>query len=550
MEFSYDLPFNLHPLVRANEVVLVYMDDVSHKELGQAYDQPWDRSLHARLLDRLKASQARAVVFDILFSESDAAPAKDQELARAMSSFGKVVVGVDTTLVERSGAAPFEQILYPDKDLEKAVAGQGLVALPQSPDFVIRQHAPERNDLAESIPTLAWSAAQVVGAKVVNDAKARRQPRWLNYYGPPGWLPNVSYSQALDPAGTPAGFFSNKVVFVGAQQTADFTGKGKDEYRTPYLWQAAWAPGVEVHAYMFLNLLRRDWLTRLPTPWELLLLGALGALAGISLARFQPIRAVLLALGAMALVVITAILASWQAQIWFAWIIAVIQFAVAGSWSVVFNSIRLHYEKLLAEEEKKRLAAESKLLEEQKRLLSESLEKHLSHALAQEVIKRPELLKPETRPRPISILFSDIEGYSKLSAMKNDEDLAKALNRYYESALACVHETGGTVVKLMGDAIFAIWNAPLDQANHQEHACRAAWLLQERLDRFDAEERDLSMRTRIGVHCGEAQVGNIGSSSRFDFTAIGHNVNLAARLEGLNKYLGTQLLITAEISAP
>jgi adenylate cyclase len=105
-------------------------------------------------------------------------------------------------------------------------------------------------------------------------------------------------------------------------------------------------------------------------------------------------------------------------------------------------------------------------------------------------------------------------------------------------------------MKLIGDAIFAIWNAPQDQPNHQERACRAALLLNAQLIHFDATHRSLPLRTRVGLHCGTVYVGNIGSSARFDYTAIGESVNMASRLEGLNKYLGTNVLATRDICKP
>jgi adenylate cyclase len=126
-------------------------------------------------------------------------------------------------------------------------------------------------------------------------------------------------------------------------------------------------------------------------------------------------------------------------------------------------------------------------------------------------------------------------------------DLVQLLNNYYEAAIGCIHQTNGTVVNLVGDAILAIWNAPQSQPDHQERACRAALLLNEQLVHFEAASTNLPLRTRIGLHTGNVCVGNIGSSTRFDFTAIGDDVNMASRLEGLNKHLGTNILATREI---
>jgi adenylate cyclase len=130
-----------------------------------------------------------------------------------------------------------------------------------------------------------------------------------------------------------------------------------------------------------------------------------------------------------------------------------------------------------------------------------------------------------------------------------DSDLlARVMNAYFENAVThCIHETDGTVVKFIGDAIFAIWNAPEKQANHQELAVRGALLLRDQVTRSADGPAGVKLHTRIGLHCGVANVGNFGSSTRIDYTAIGENINLASRMEGLYKYLGTTLLATGDI---
>jgi len=124
------------------------------------------------------------------------------------------------------------------------------------------------------------------------------------------------------------------------------------------------------------------------------------------------------------------------------------------------------------------------------------------------------------------------------------DELARLMNAYFQSAVShCIFETDGTVVKYIGDAIFAFWNAPEPQGDHAFLACDAA-LRFRALPAQIANGRELV--TRIGLHTGVANVGNFGSDRRVDYTAIGENINLASRMEGLNKYLGTSVLITAD----
>jgi adenylate cyclase len=144
----------------------------------------------------------------------------------------------------------------------------------------------------------------------------------------------------------------------------------------------------------------------------------------------------------------------------------------------------------------------------------------------------------------LTILFSDIAGFTSISEGMDPDELAKLMNQYFQSAVDdCIHSTEGTIVKYIGDAIFAFWNAPDPQDDHCYRAAEAAL-------RFRAQDKHefngKKVITRIGLHTGEANVGNFGSTTRVDYTAFGENINLASRMEGLNKYLGTRVLMTGD----
>jgi len=281
-----------------------------------------------------------------------------------------------------------------------------------------------------------------------------------------------------------------------------------------------------VHATATLNLLRRNWLTRVPALLEAAVVMLVAFLSGIRLVRVQPLASTLGAAGGILIVSLTAILLSWEFNLWFAW--AIPAFTIFAAWvcSIVYTSVNLHI---------------------QKRLLEDSLAAHLSPKLVRRLIQEPALRQQGGYQQEISILFSDIANFSKVSECLSSDDLVRLMNKYFDASLNCIHQHDGTVVKLIGDAIFAIWNAPVEQPTHREHACRAALSLRDQLVKFDADRGTLPLRTRIGLHAGTASVGNIGSSTRFDYTALGENINLASRLEGLNKYLGTDVLVSREV---
>jgi adenylate cyclase len=536
IHLSYDLQFFFRRDLKADEAVIVFMDEESHQELGQHYSQPWDRRLHARLLQRLKAEGATVVTLDTLFTEP-APPIANKALSDAMKAHGRVVMGADYLSIGGEGTGSGYRISY-SSDFRDAAAS-GLVSLLEDPDQGVRQqfedptnpslHLAGAYDGETFVPTLSWRTAQLAGASAVRAANTQPQERWINYYGPAGHLPHVSYYAALKTNGSAPGTFRGKTVFVGElPPLTAMPGALKEEYRTPYtFWTKRFSSGVEIQATMFLNLIRNDWLRHISGFSEFLIVLIVGGAVGFGLASLRPVAAAAAAAGSVLLITGIAIFLFRRQHIWFAWLIpAVVQTPLAFAWSIAYNSVKLHIEK---------------------RLLSRTLELHLSPQRVTQILKRPDLLRPGAEKQEISILFSDIANFSKVTARMDADDLFRLLNRYFQESLSCIHETDGTVVKLIGDAIFAIWNAPFPQADQQARACRAAMLLQARLVQFDSASQALPLRTRVGLHTGIACVGNVGSIERFDYTAIGDSVNLASRLEGLNKILGTNVLATRDI---
>ncbi len=527
---SYDYLFLPRPRIPIDEVVMVEMDETSHAELHQPYNAPWDRSLHAKLLDRLTGEGARAVVFDIVFSDAGPNRLADEPLARAIRENGKVILTADSSpAVYGANGVSGWKITPPYELFSQYAAGIGCDELDSDPDQVNRRHFHGLPD--DPLPSLSLATATLVGAEVTRHPETRFKTRWINYYRPPNELPNVSFYRALDRDAVPPGFFRNKVVFVGAHLKTLFSGERKDEYPTPYSrWggeKYRFASGMEVHATMFLNLLRGDWLVRSPHPGftERAVIILLGLLCGYSLIQLRPTLTPAVTLGAMLAIAATAYQLFKHERFWFPWLIPELQIFAAAIWSIVFNWWQLSL---------------------QKKLLEQSFALHLPPQRIKQVIRRPELLKPGAEKQMLSIMFTDIENFTRLSEGMDSDDVARVINEYFETTIPCIHRAEGTVIKLIGDAILAVWNAPDSQPNHRELACSAALLLNGQKVTFSGQQAGLKLRTRIGIHTGLANVGNFGSTTRIDYTAIGENVNLASRLEGLNKYLGTDILITRE----
>ena len=169
---------------------------------------------------------------------------------------------------------------------------------------------------------------------------------------------------------------------------------------------------------------------------------------------------------------------------------------------------------------------------------------YLSPKLVKKFSSDRDLLKIGAKTQMLTILFTDIASFTSISEGMSGDDLAHHMNKYFQTAVSqCIHATDGTIVKYIGDAIFAFWNAPEDQLDHAFRACEAALRFRDQPPQY-MNNRELV--TRLGLHTGEANVGNFGSTERVDYTALGENINLASRMEGLNKYLGTIVLITGE----
>ena len=180
--------------------------------------------------------------------------------------------------------------------------------------------------------------------------------------------------------------------------------------------------------------------------------------------------------------------------------------------------------------------------------LRRSLSGYLSPTVVAHVLRDPASLHPGGRKQPVSILASDLASFSRISERMDAARVMGMLNQYYTQAVRYVHQSEGTVLNLVGDGMFALWNAPMVQPDHPARAVRAALELQEWAIRFSDSVGNVPLRVRIGLNTGEACVGNVGGTDYFNFTAIGREVNLASRLEGLNKFTGTCILCTRALA--
>jgi adenylate cyclase len=514
---SYDLPFLWRTHLDTHEIVLVYLDEESAKQLNQPIDDAWNRSLHVSLLERLTADGARLVMFDIVFDTPSPDPAKDEALAAALQKIGKAVLGAALDL-----GVGQERIVPPLRSLRK-VASWGLLAFrPIDADYGVRRLFTG----TESVASATWKAAELLNAPVTREPRETAEPRWMNYYGPPDTFASVNFAKALEPDGVPPGFFKDKVVLVGGRSLLGYLTAKRDEFRTPYSREVdkrsphQYTPGLEVHATALLNLLRGNWLTRLSSHWEYLIIIIVGLLAG-------TVAALRISLATLSTVLISFGIAAfsswlvWNKNVWFNWMVpAAIQMPLGLAWSVGSQYI-----------------LESRRRKELRRAFGF----YLSPQMADRIADSDFDLKPGGKLVDVTVIFTDLENFTSISENMDPAEVSEVLTSYFGQTTKCILENKGTIIKYIGDAVFAAWGAPIDDP---QHAMRAAETACDLRCLSELVVRGKTLRTRVGIHSGKVLAGNLGSSYRFDYTMIGDAVNFASRLESLNKYLSTQVLIS------
>ncbi|HKF52498.1 MAG TPA: adenylate/guanylate cyclase domain-containing protein [Candidatus Acidoferrales bacterium] len=339
----------------------------------------------------------------------------------------------------------------------------------------------------------------------------------INYHGPSHTYPYVSIADVANKS-FPAGTFKGKLVLVGASAT----GIG-DLRTTPF--GGLDFPGVEIHANVIDNVLNRHFLYHgaAQVLTDLSFIFLFGIPLGIWLAFVQPrwLFAGLLLLIPFAALVYWAFLHNW-------WL----NFIVPSLFTLIPNvGLVGLYRVLIEEHEKRRVRG--------------AFQQYVSPEVIRRVLDEPRLVEP--RKSNITIMFSDIRGFTTLSESLDAQDLAALLNNYLTRMTEVVFATQGTLDKYIGDAVMAFWGAPFEQPDQADNAANAALEMMARLADLRSEWTQRGqplVDIGIGINTGVASVGNMGSQLRYGYTALGDSVNLASRLEGLNKEYSTHIILS------
>jgi adenylate cyclase len=283
-------------------------------------------------------------------------------------------------------------------------------------------------------------------------------------------------------------------------------------------------PGVEIHASFFDTLLHERWLQPVPFIVIELFLVVLGLLIGFVVSRLRARWSVLVILGL------------WIASL----IVSFVLFDRGWIMDVVWSTLVFVFADAIVTLERRVTS------DRQKRQLKSVLMRYVSPSVVESILKDPSKFKLGGERRRMSVIFSDIRGFTTISEGLSPEQLVHYLNIYLSRMTEIVFANGGVLDKYIGDAVMAFWNAPFDQADHAVRAVKTALNWQDALAEMNTAKAfgNLEFHIGAGVNTGDMIVGNVGGDARFDYTVIGDNVNLGSRLEGLTKEYGVRVLIT------
>ena len=574
----------------SSQVAIVAIDDASIEAHGR---WPWSRALVADLLGRIDAMDPAVIGFDIVQSEASSAPTlaglpsrvpgvdavtwarirdaleqdggDDQALAEAVAASGRTVVGYFFDFAEGAAAGDIISVSGYDIVQNRGEASHGSAEARKAVgNLAAIRTAARANGFFNTVPDpgdgvyrrvplvvpYADTMALPLGLAMLrvyreNEASLIRFNEYgvesvrlgtqkipvredgqllLNYRSPAGAFTQVSAADVL--AGTVSpDTLRGRLVLVGvtAVAVADVRPSPLDGK----------LPGVEMHATLLDNVLRNDFIEQPQSAVETEVAAMLVALLilGLALQRARGVAAALVALALLAgyLAISQRVFIDNGLALGMAYPVLALVSAYA--------LISIH-QYVTEEREKRRIGAAFSL--------------YLNPELAGRVAREPDLLRLGGAKAELTVLFSDIRGFTTISEGLDPQSLVELLNLYLGEMTDIVFDHSGTLDKYIGDAIMAVWGAPVPQEDHAAHACRAALAMMQRLRELQPQWEAAGwprLDIGIGLHTGDMVVGNLGSARRLSYTVIGDNVNLGSRLEGLTKTYRAAIIISEDTFA-
>ena len=556
-------------LPTTGQVIIATVDEKSLSEIGR---WPWSRSMTAKLVDSLKEYGAKAVGFDIVFAEPEqsACPSADAILAKSVKSAknvslgyffhtsmkdveflteeyinasGSLIGGSMYSMVREKGHEGDYNLItaYAPVPSIKAIAESGencgyFNAFPD-PDGVIRWSPlviKFQDNFYYSLPIallmqyldypmIVLNLAEFgVDGVMLGDLRIPTDEigrLLINYLGPAKTFPHYSISDIIAGRLSPE-LIKGKIVIVGATATGIY-----DLRVTPF---SPVYPGVELHATVVENILQGNFLEQSAWTTFIDICGIIffGMIIGIAIPRLKALQGILLVMVLLGGFVAGNTLIFAKYNTWLNMVYPVL------TMMTIYLVITV-YRYFTEEREKKKIRG--------------AFQYYLTASVINELLKDPTKLKLGGDKKDLTVMFSDIRGFTTISEKLTPEELVHLLNEYLTAMTDIVFKYEGLLDKYIGDAIMAVFGAPVDQPDHALRSCRTALEMMATLKglqrKWAAEGRPF-VDIGVGINSGDMVVGNMGSNMRFDYTVMGDNVNLSSRLEGINKEYGTHIVIS------
>lgn len=523
---TYDLRYSLMrgPLAPNPEIAIIAIDDKSVKEMGRF---PWTRSEYAPLIDRITEAGAKALLMDAFFPEPES-PEADQAFADAMKRSGKVVLatafnlGSDAETVYQTISIPL---------LTNAAAGTAHINFLPDSDGVNRWTKLIVEHEGVYYPSLGLMGAMIglgaqdmevgdyyvgLGERVIYTDFDHRM--LINYTGPPGTFETFSFVDVAK-GRVPEEKLRGRILYMGA------TSLGIYDMRVSPFFNDT--PGVEINATVADSIISGRTMERggIEAIMDMASMALLGVLVYIVAIRVKP---------AIALPVTVMLAMGWLGVAYYMflhgmWISVVYQLGV-----VVVTYSLTWYSRYL-------------LLDRKSREIKSMFSSYVSPKIVDQIVKDPSQARIGGDSKEVTVLFSDIKGYTTFSENRTPHEVVATLNEYLGAMSRVIMDSDGTLDKFIGDGIMAYWGAPLKQDDHAVMAIDCAMRMFEDMRKLQEDWVRRGMEPlgiRVGVNSGTVVAGNIGvKGKKMEYTVIGDTVNLASRLEAAGKYYGVSSLV-------
>jgi adenylate cyclase len=497
---TVDVRFSIRgPHGPPKNIVIVQIDDVTFSDL---HFLRLPRALHAKVIDRLREDGAKVIAYDIQFTEQTDTK-NDNALINAVGRAGNLVLA--TTIVDNAGHT---NVLGGDNNLRSLHAVAANANLPTDSGGVIRRLPYE----VEGLNTFSVVVAERASGRRIQPSDLGGSTAWIDYVGPPGTIPGISFSRVLN-GKFPRGYFKGKIVVVGP------TAPSLQDVHPTSVSGAELMSGPEVQANGIWTALHGFPLKDVPTGVNPLLVILMALIAPLASLRFSPFRALAVAVAAGGVFAVAVQLLFNQGWV-VAFVYPLVALAAATVGCVALSSVLEAFER---------------------ERIRDMFGRFVPEAVVDEVLAQTkDGIHLGGKMRVCTMMFTDLRGFTTFSETRSAEEVIHILNYYFGEMTQAVLDHGGTLMSYLGDGMMAVFGAPLDQEDHADRAVAASReIILDRLPRVNEWLKEQGygegFRMGIGLNSGPLMVGNIGSERRMEYTTIGDTVNTASRIEGLTK---------------